>query len=57
MIPQPTLSQKLVVLVPTLIVSALLAHWGMSVLARVLVGLGVGMLLIALVALRRERQQ
>lgn len=51
------LFQKLCVLIPTLAVSALLAHWGMPVLPRLLIGVGVGMLLIMLVAIRQRRHE
>ena len=48
------LGQQLIVLLPTLAVSALLGHWGLALGPRILASLGFGAVLIAGVAYFRR---
>ncbi|HWZ88771.1 MAG TPA: hypothetical protein VNW92_07970 [Polyangiaceae bacterium] len=54
--PKVPLSEQMMVLLPTLVVSALLGHLGMPLLPRVLASLGLGGMLIAGLAYFRHRR-
>lgn len=54
--PTPTAAQ-MIVLLPTLALSALLGHFGVALMARIITSLGFGMMLIAVVSVWQRRQR